>query len=130
MATETQLKCLAKGPKVKKTYVNAMTHAQLMKLLWQGTLSRAELAEECGFNEETVRRQISALYAIGMVHIKSWAEDDSGRFSLAIFKLGPGKDAEKPKKKPTKEQFARWRKSRADRKKQIAMQNALAGRTA
>ena len=75
--------------------VNAMSQAQLIKLLLDGDRTCAELAEESGLHYVTVLDYTRALHKAGAVHIARWDKDIRGRDVLKIYKLGAGKDAKR-----------------------------------
>lgn len=82
--------------------VNALTFAILVKLLYEGTRTCYELAEETGLHKLTVYDWTRIMHEQGVLHICMW--EGEGRSSMRIFKMGPGKDAPRPTK--TREQIA------------------------
>lgn len=73
-----------------------MTFAILVKLLYEGTRTCAELAEETGLHKLTIYDWTRELHRQGVIHICMW--EGEGRASTRIFKFGPGKDAPRPVK--------------------------------
>jgi len=75
--------------------VNAMSQAQLVKLLLDGTHTCYELAEATGLNYITVLHYCRELHKAGAAHIHMWEKDSRGRDLLKVYKLGQGKDAKR-----------------------------------
>ena len=74
--------------------VNALTFSILVKLLYEGTRTCYELAEETGLHQLTVYDWVREMHRQGIIHICMW--EGEGRSSMRIFKMGPGKDAPRP----------------------------------
>lgn len=81
----------------KAVRLNAITNAQLMLKLSEGVFTQLELAQETGLCIRTVRPYLRALHKVGVIHICEWTEDGLGHRTQMVFKLGEGKDAQKPK---------------------------------
>lgn len=75
--------------------VNAMSQAQLVKLLLDGTHTCYELAEASGLHYITVLHYCRELHKAGAAHIAMWEKDSRGRDLLKVYKLGQGKDAKR-----------------------------------
>lgn len=73
--------------------------ARLIALLMQGRYSLTELADKAPMHYERTRLFVLDLKAEGVVHITSWRRDSKGRASIAIYALGLGVDAPKPRAK-------------------------------
>jgi predicted ArsR family transcriptional regulator len=107
----------AKGPKIapmkkhKMVKLGALTNANLMKLLLDGTYSCIELSEETGLHYVTVLEYTRAMHRVGAVHINSWEKDTRGRDVIKVYKLGTAKDA-KREKLTSVERTARYRAKR------------------
>lgn len=84
-----------KGQRLIK--VNALTQAQLIKLLLEGTYTCRELAEMTGLHYVTVLHYTRELYKAGAAHICMWEKDSRDRDALKIYKLGEGRDARRRK---------------------------------
>lgn len=84
--------------------VNAMSQAQLIKLLLDGDRTCQELSEESGLHYVTVLQYCRELHKAGAVHITRWDKDIRGRDILKIYKLGEGKDAKRQKLTPAQRQ--------------------------
>jgi hypothetical protein len=82
-----------KGRKIIK--INAITQAQLIKLMLDGMLTCQELAEETGLHYVTVLQYTRELHAVGAAHICWWEKDVLGRDSIKVYKIGKGKDAKR-----------------------------------
>ena len=76
--------------------VNALCFSIMVKLLYDGTRTCAELAEETGLHVLTVYDWTREMHRQGIIHICMW--EGEGRNSVRIFKMGPGRDAPRPVK--------------------------------
>lgn len=103
---------------MKPTKINALTQAQLILAMLDGTLNCQELAEVTGLHYVTVLQHTRALHAAGAAHICAWETDTRGRECVKIYKIGKGKD--KPKVKLTPAQ-----RTKRYREKKAARQNPL-----
>jgi predicted ArsR family transcriptional regulator len=101
--------------KTKKRFVkiNALTQAQLIRLLLEGTHSCAELAEETGLHYVTVLHYTRELHRAGAAHICMWEKDTRGRDLVKIYKLGKGADAKREKLTVAERQARSRQKKRA-----------------
>ena len=86
-----------KGKRVIK--INAITYAQLIKLMLDGLYTCQELAEQTGLHYVTVLQYTRELHRAGAAHIFDYEQDGYGRDGQRIYKLGKGKD--KPRRKLT-----------------------------
>ena len=84
-----------KGKKIIK--INAISQAQLIKAMLDGTLTCKELAEHTGLHYVTVLQYTRELHAAGAAHICCWEKDIHGRDSIKVYKIGEGKDAKRQK---------------------------------
>ena len=100
---------------MKKIRINAITNAQLMLKVSEGVYTTHELSEQTGMCIRTVRSYLAAMHKVGVLHITDWEEDANGIRTLKVYKLGKGKDVEKPKM-TNKEIKARYRKKLKQRK--------------
>ncbi|MGI9153593.1 MAG: hypothetical protein ACR2IY_06950 [Rubrivivax sp.] len=82
-----------KGKRLIK--INAISQAQVIKLMLDGELSCVELAEETGLHYVTVLQYARELHLAKAAHICRWEKDARGRDAVKIYKLGPGKDAKR-----------------------------------
>ena len=73
-----------------------MCFSIMVKLLYDGTRTCAELAEETGLHVLTVYDWTREMHRQGIIHICMW--EGEGRNSVRIFKMGPGRDAPRPVK--------------------------------
>lgn len=78
--------------------VNAIAIAEMLKAAQQGIYTSWELVEITGLTINTVRGYMNVLHKAGVVHVCDWEEDARGNRTRRVYKLGPGKDAIKPKK--------------------------------
>jgi hypothetical protein len=77
--------------------ISALTYANLCAAMIDGTMNCAELAEETGLHYVTVLEYTRYLHRAGAVHICRWDADTRGRHLVKIYKLGPGRNATRPK---------------------------------
>ena len=117
------LKPMTKGRKVIK--VNALSFAKLIEALIDGVFTCRQLAEHSGLHYRTVTEQCRALHHVGAIHICDWEADGKGRFAVAVFKLGRGKDVQM-KRAPSSVRTQRWRDK--VKQQQVALVTAGAGR--
>lgn len=76
--------------------LNSMSFAKLTALLMEGAYGRIELAELTGLHRETVINYCKAMKREGLIHVCDWEQDRTGRWSIAILKLGKKPDVPKP----------------------------------
>lgn len=91
-----------RGRKIVK--INALSQAQLIKAMLDGTLTCQELAEETGLHYVTVLQYTRELHAAGAAHICCWEKDSRNRDSIKVYKIGEGKDAERQSMTPAQRQ--------------------------
>lgn len=101
--------------------VNAISQAQLIRLLLEGDYTCQELAEETGLHYVTVLQYTRELHRAGAAYIARWEKDSRGRDMLKVYKLGRGRDAQRARL------TAAERQARVRSKRQMA---ALLGLTA
>lgn len=77
--------------------INAITQAQLIKLLLEGVYTCQQLADETGLHYVTVLQYTRELHRFGAAHISSWEKDNRGRDVLKVYKIGEGRDAKRQK---------------------------------
>lgn len=99
--------------------INALSQANLIKLLLEGTYTCAELAEQTGLHYVTVLHYTRALRKVGAAHICAWDKDARGRDLIKIYKLGEGKDAKRQKLTACERQARVRAKKRALRMNQM-----------
>lgn len=102
--------------------LNAVSQAQLIKFMLEGSYNCKELAELTGLHYVTVLQYTRELHEAGAAHICMWDKDARGRDAIKIYKLGPGKD-KKREKMTDAERQAKYR----EKLKQKLMINATAG---
>jgi predicted ArsR family transcriptional regulator len=69
--------------------------AKFVALLQKGA-SEARLTKEVGITRQTAARHIAALKEANRVRLYRWKQDSRGRWSVRVWRMGPGIDAEKP----------------------------------
>lgn len=77
--------------------INAFSQAKLIALLISGHLNCKELAEATGLHYVTILEYTRELYKANAVYIKEWQQDERGRFSIKVYRIGRSKDTAKPK---------------------------------
>lgn len=105
--------------------INAITQAQLIKLLLEGIYTCQQLADETGLHYVTVLQYTRELHRFGAAHIAHWEKDSRGRDVLKVYKLGNGKDAKRQKLSGAERQ-ARTRQKR----KAVELAQVLGGSAA
>jgi len=94
---------------VRQVKVNALSQANLIKLLLEGEYTMRQLAEETGLHYVTVVDYTRALRRAGILHICAWELDRMGRETIRVYKLGEGKDVKPRKRLTPSERAARYR---------------------
>ena len=102
--------------------VNAMSQAQLIKAMLDGTHTCYELAEITGLHYVTVLHYCRELHKAKAAHICMWEKDSKGRDLLKVYKIGQGADAKRSKMTASERQ----KRYRA-KKKQTEMSKVIAG---
>lgn len=77
----------------RRTRINALSQALMIKLLLEGDSSCREIADEVGLHYTTVREYCTALHRVGAAHVVRYDPDRSGRHVMPVLKLGYGADA-------------------------------------
>lgn len=75
--------------------VNALSFAQLVKYMNEGTYTCMELAELTGLHYVTVLQYTREMHRAKAAHISMWEKDSRGRDALKVYKTGRGKDAKR-----------------------------------
>ena len=110
---------------MKQIKVGAISYAQLIKHMLEGTYSCKELAEITGLHYVTVLQYTREMHAAKACHISSWDKDARGCDSIRVYKLGKGVDAKRQIKSASQTK-AEYRARQA----QIRLMKALAGQGA
>lgn len=97
---------------MKQVKINAILYAQMCAAMVNGDMSCQELAEETGLHYVTVLQYTREMHRFGAAHIVRYLPDCRGRHLIKVYKLGPGKDAQRVKLSPVERQ----RRTRAKRK--------------
>lgn len=105
--------------------INAITQAQLIKLLLEGTYTCQELANETGLHYVTVLQYTRELHRAGAAHISGWEKDPRGRDLAKIYKLGEGNDKRRQKKTQAERQIAYRAKKKQIKIMELIRCNAL-----
>lgn len=102
----------------------ATLYAKLLAALVDGPpRTYMELAEFTGLHLRTCQRYVKALHDAKLVHVAGWEEDPLGRFSIAAFVFGRGRDAKRPVLSATEKK----RRYRAGKKLKVASVFHLGG---
>lgn len=83
--------------------------ARFISLLLAGHHSLADLARLTPMDYETARLFLKDLKRAGVVHVAAWRRDDMNRASIAIYALGHGVDALKPRAKTAVERTRKYK---------------------
>lgn len=102
--------------------IGAVSNAKLLKFMMEGVYNNHELAEHTGLHYKTVAPYVKAMHKEGVVHIAGYDEDARGSETIAIYKLGMGKDKE-PRRFTRAELSERYRA----KKKAMAMVQVMGG---
>lgn len=79
--------------KPKRARVSHITTAKIISLFLEGPVSAREIEEETGLHLVTVYELLRVFRREKVAHISAWEPDTLGRDAIAIFSIGPGKDA-------------------------------------
>lgn len=104
--------------------VNALSQAHLVRLLFEGGYTRAQLAEKSGLHYGTVVDYVAHFRKVKIAYIDEYLPDSIGRLAVPAFKLGIDQpDAKRPRKLTQAQQQQRVR----NRKKSIETLQLMAG---
>lgn len=92
--------------------MGAISYAKMIRLLMDGTMTCAEIAEETGLHLLTVYQYTRELHREGVIHIALWEKDSRGRDAIKVYRFGEGKDA-KRYAMTQRERAARYREKKA-----------------
>lgn len=96
-----------------RTVVRAGAHSNIaafLKAMLSGPMTKRQLANATGIYYDTMLSLIAALERENVVHICEWLPDSMGRYQIAVYTLGAGEDAEKPKKQTAAMRSAAYKK--------------------
>jgi hypothetical protein len=92
----------------RQVKLGALSFSKVLRALTDGPCTAHELREASGLSVPSLHGLMLALRKESLVHISDWETDATGRESLRVYKLGPGKD--KARRKKSKAQITRdWR---------------------
>ncbi len=93
----------------KHTYLsNVSAYAEAIYALHQGPCTVKELVAESGMAYNTARKFVHSLRRRDLIHIAAWEKDTTGRFTVAAYGWGEGKDVKRPPIKTLKERKAKY----------------------
>jgi hypothetical protein len=95
-------------PSIHKHLSNVSAYAEAIYSLSQGPCTIRELVDESGMAHNTARKFIFSLRRRSMVHIAAWEKDTTGRFTVAAYGWGEGKDVKRPPSKTMEERKAKY----------------------
>ncbi len=106
----------------KKVKLNAMLFARMVKMLLYDNPTTQDICDELGFAPTTVQRYLNEIRKERALHVKDWLPDQRGADTIAVWKLGRGRDA--PRRPKTRAQIM---EAYRQRKKQQALLQRMAG---
>lgn len=99
-----------------------ITNAEFMYALSKGVYTRTELAQETGLTPGTVGQYLAQLRKKpGLIHIAEWRRHEVYHHISEVFKLGPGKDAPRPRSLTQAERQRNYYNRKREKKLQLAM---------
>lgn len=101
----------------KRARISHITTATVIKLFLEGPVSARDICDATGLHLVTVYELLRVFRKEKAAHISAWDVDSMGRDAIAIFSVGPGKDA-KRRAMSRAQISARYR----DRKRRLRMQ--------
>ena len=108
-----------------------LVHAvHMLRILADEPIGKSELAERVGSQHGNVTRFINHCHRIGLVRIADWSVRMHGGRRAALYSLGSGPDAPKPRRVPRIEVARRHKRARAERERHLQLLCATAGRRA
>ncbi len=85
--------------------------ARILERLTCGDCDIKTLVAECFVTDTNVREQIRQMVKAGVIHLCAYRPAHGvGGMHSKIYRLGPGREAAKPKRKTKSENYAAWRK--------------------
>jgi hypothetical protein len=107
---------------LKQIKMGAISYALMLKHMIEGVYTCQELADFTGLHLVTVYQYTREICAAGAAHICHYEPDARGRHNIKVYKLGPGKNAKKPRV-PAAKRTARYR----EKLKTLRLIHATAG---
>jgi len=104
--------------------VNALSQAHLVRLLFEGGYSRAELAERAGLHYATVVSYVAHFRRVNIAYIDEYLPDSRGRLCVPGYKIGLDQPDMKRPKKPTP---AQRQQATRNKRKSIEIIQLMAG---
>lgn len=89
---------------------NASAYVTLFTALIAGDHTRRELVRLSGLGTNTVAKVVIILRRRGLIHVGGWDRDTLGRYTVAVWAWGAGKDAKPPPPRTCKERREAARK--------------------
>lgn len=113
-----------RGQRIRPT-VGAVAFCSIVKVLEEGATC-AELVEQTGCHEGTVRPLLRHMKRAGLIHVCAWDAPSSG-YPAQVFAMGQRRDALRPKRMTEKERSLKYYHERKARERQLTVMSALAG---
>jgi DNA-binding IclR family transcriptional regulator len=79
----------------KRVRLAHLTTAKVIKTLLEGPSTAQELVTASGLHLVTVYEFMRTMRRLKIAHIAAWDPDTLGRDCIAVFAMGPGKDAKR-----------------------------------
>ena len=105
---------------LRRHLASVSCHAEAISVLIAGPTTVRGLCEESGLAYNACRKFVATLYRRKLVRIAAWEQDSIGRWTIAAYAWGEGKDVKRPPGLTPTQRSQRMR----DRMK--AMQHAIA----
>lgn len=84
---------------MKRSVGHYKNWVSILNVLLSGPVSLADLVRKTGVDYDTIRPLMNELRKGEVVHIMGWRQDSCNRWAIAVYQLGMGVDAKKPKAK-------------------------------
>lgn len=91
-----------------------LTTKVVLALIQHGPMGTADIAEELDWTQGGVQTTLARLQGAGRVRITGWVRNDTARY-VALYGLGSGRDAPKPKPFTNSERLVRYRQRQKTR---------------
>lgn len=102
----------------KRVRISHLTTAKVIKTLLEGPSTAHELVAASGLHLVTVYEFMRTMRRLKIAHISAWDPDKLGRDCIAVFSIGPGKDAKR--RAQTRAQIAKRYRERRTQRQMVA----------
>lgn len=93
----------------RRQRVTAKRAGEMLRLLWTGPCSRAQLAEQLSMQPATVSAWLNSLRAQSLVHLCGWENDARGYPTIELFRFAPDEPDAVKQVRSRAEQMRDWR---------------------